>query len=195
MLTHLKTTFFILQLQRIYTVLLQVSSNISILTSYIRKVGFVLFMPGGIIYIYLRICRRTYVSQDMYLELDMEHSPETSFSLCQVDPWCLFSQLHSHNNSKIHLFQYLVWLQFIWQDLSHSHFQVSYQAILDLGSWRHCQSPSWDESCNRLTQHWLTWCNIGSWWSTKMPQLKWRFESGSSVTWRDVGKLWPLPVP
>ena len=41
-----------------------------------------------------------------------------------MDPWCLFSQLHSHNNSKIHLFQYLVWLQFIWQDLSHSHFQV-----------------------------------------------------------------------
>ena len=75
------------------------------------------------------------------------------------------------------------------QTFLYSHFdQVSHLAILDLGRWCHCQRPSWDESWDRLTQPWHPWCNIGLWWSTKMPQLKWRFEPGGSVIWEMMGR-------
>ena len=79
--------------------------------------------------------------------------------------------------------------QFIWPDLSQFYFdQVSHLAILDLGRWCHCQRPSWDESWDRLTQPWHPWCNIGLWRSTKMPQLKWRLESGGSVIGEMMGR-------
>ena len=113
--------------------------------------------------------------------------------LCQVDPWCLFSQLLSPTTARSNDASTLYGTS---QKPSQFSFSLSsFQTwLLDLESWWHCQIPSWDESWDRLTQHWFPWCNIGVWWSTKMPQLMWRFESGGSVIWREDGKTRPLPV-
>ena len=42
---------------------------------------------------------------------------------------------------------------------------------------------------------WHPWCITSWWWSTKMPLLQWRFESGSSLVWRDDGKLQATTSP
>ena len=135
-------------------------------------------------------------SNQLIEELPKAH--KTSFSLWQEDPWCHFSQLYKHNNSKFLLFHYLVWLQFIWPHYSHINFeQVSNLAILDLGRWSYCQRPSWEEKEYRLTQPWHSWCNICWWWSTQIEHTSvvvkvwgWKFSALDSC-WE---ALWPLSV-